>query len=34
MNILWGLTFGNWFARMVKSKELLIPMGRKSVGLS
>ncbi|KAG5642076.1 hypothetical protein DXG03_003629 [Asterophora parasitica] len=33
MGVLWGLTFGNWFSAMVKSKTLLVPMARKSLGL-
>jgi len=31
--LLWGLLFGNWFARMLKSKDLLISMGNKAMGL-
>lgn len=33
-DVLWGLMFGNWFARFVKSKDLLVPMFRKSLGQS
>lgn len=33
-NILWGISFGAWFARMIKSKDLLIGIARKSVGLA
>ncbi|RDB27682.1 Apoptosis-inducing factor B [Hypsizygus marmoreus] len=25
-NILWGITLGNWFAKLVKSKTLLVPL--------
>ena len=28
MGVMWGLVFGDWFARMVKSKSLLIEMVR------
>lgn len=31
--VLWGLLFHDWFSRVVKSKNLLIPMGRSSMGL-
>ncbi|KAK7064071.1 FAD/NAD(P)-binding domain-containing protein [Favolaschia claudopus] len=34
MGILWGLTFGDWFARMIKSKTLMVPMARSGLGLS
>jgi NADH dehydrogenase FAD-containing subunit len=33
-DVLWGLMFGNWLARFVKSKDLLVPMFRKSLGQS
>lgn len=33
MDLLWGITLGPWFARMIKSKTLLIPMLRKDSGL-
>ncbi|KAL1740886.1 hypothetical protein HDZ31DRAFT_46573 [Schizophyllum fasciatum] len=26
--VLWGLVFGDWFARMLKSKDLMLPMSR------
>ncbi|KAL1676316.1 hypothetical protein EV122DRAFT_291979 [Schizophyllum commune] len=26
--VLWGLVFGDWFARMLKSKDLMVPMSR------
>ncbi|KAF7339304.1 FAD/NAD(P)-binding domain-containing protein [Mycena sanguinolenta] len=32
MGILWGLTFGDWFARMVKSKTLMVSMTRSGMG--
>ncbi|PPR01331.1 hypothetical protein CVT24_006333 [Panaeolus cyanescens] len=32
LGILWGLTFGNWFVRMAKSKDLFITMTRKNLG--
>ncbi|KAJ7225274.1 hypothetical protein GGX14DRAFT_638002 [Mycena pura] len=32
MGILWGITLGAWFARMIKSKTLLVPMTRGSMG--
>jgi NADH dehydrogenase FAD-containing subunit len=32
--ILWGLVFGGWLTKMLKSKSLLVPMGRKGVGLT
>lgn len=28
----WGIVLGNWFASMMKSKGLMIPMGRKGYG--
>lgn len=33
-NVLWGISLGAWFARLVKSKDLLIGFARKGVGLS
>jgi len=33
VNILWGLVFGNWFSRLIKSKSLLVSMGRGAMGL-
>jgi apoptosis-inducing factor 2 len=33
IGMLWGIILGPWFARMVKGKDLLIPMGRKNAGL-
>ncbi|GLB41479.1 putative FAD NAD-P-binding domain-containing protein [Lyophyllum shimeji] len=33
LGILWGITLGAWFARMVKSKTLLIPMFKAEQGL-
>ncbi|TFK56637.1 FAD/NAD-P-binding domain-containing protein [Heliocybe sulcata] len=33
VGLLWGLTFGDWFARMLKSKDLMVPGIRKSLGL-
>ncbi|KAJ7170069.1 FAD/NAD(P)-binding domain-containing protein [Mycena filopes] len=32
LGILWGITLGAWFARMVKSKTLLVPMSRGAMG--
>ncbi|KAL0951560.1 hypothetical protein HGRIS_008242 [Hohenbuehelia grisea] len=32
LGFLWGLVFGDWFARMAKSKTLMVPMLRKAVG--
>jgi NADH dehydrogenase FAD-containing subunit len=34
MGFLWGIMLGDWFTRTMKSKELLIPMARKAMGLS
>jgi len=33
-DVLWGILLGAWFARMVKGKDLLIPMARKGAGLA
>jgi len=33
LGMLWGITLGAWFVRMVKGKDLLIPMARKNAGL-
>jgi len=30
---LWGIIMGAWFMRLMKSRTLLIPMFRKSIGL-
>ncbi|KAL4267990.1 FAD/NAD(P)-binding domain-containing protein [Pleurotus pulmonarius] len=30
--VLWGLVFGDWFARMLKSKDLMVPIARKAAG--
>jgi apoptosis-inducing factor 2 len=30
---LWGIVLGNWFAKAVKSKGLMIDMARKNMGL-
>ncbi|KAJ7446462.1 FAD/NAD(P)-binding domain-containing protein [Mycena galericulata] len=32
LGILWGITLGNWFARMAKSKALFVPMARGFMG--
>ncbi|KAJ7161388.1 FAD/NAD(P)-binding domain-containing protein [Mycena crocata] len=32
LGILWGITLGDWFARMIKSKTLLVPMSRSKMG--
>ncbi|KAF7347672.1 FAD/NAD(P)-binding domain-containing protein [Mycena venus] len=32
MGFLWGITLGDWFVRMVKSKTLLVPMTRGAMG--
>ncbi|KAF7436511.1 hypothetical protein PC9H_003344 [Pleurotus ostreatus] len=32
LGVLWGLVFGDWFARMLKSKDLMVPMARKAAG--
>ncbi|KAF9043383.1 FAD/NAD(P)-binding domain-containing protein [Panaeolus papilionaceus] len=32
LGVLWGLTFGDWFVRMAKSKDLFITMTRKGLG--
>jgi NADH dehydrogenase FAD-containing subunit len=32
LGILWGIILGDWFARMVKSKTLLVPMSRGFMG--
>lgn len=34
INILWGITFGAWLSSLIKSRNLAIPMARKTVGLS
>jgi len=34
LDILWGIVLGAWFVRMVKGKDLLLPMGRKNAGLA
>ncbi|KAF7964765.1 hypothetical protein HWV62_3148 [Athelia sp. TMB] len=31
--VLWGITLGAWFARMLKSRTLLVPMARGNLGL-
>lgn len=31
--LLWGIVLGNWFAKMAKSKGLMIDMSRKGMGL-
>ncbi|KAF8994493.1 FAD/NAD(P)-binding domain-containing protein [Cyathus striatus] len=33
MGFLWGLLFGNWVTKTLKSKTLLVPMGRSAIGL-
>ncbi|PCH40529.1 FAD/NAD(P)-binding domain-containing protein [Wolfiporia cocos MD-104 SS10] len=33
LDILWGITLGAWFARMVKGKDLFVPKSRKDRGL-
>ncbi|KAK7064070.1 FAD/NAD(P)-binding domain-containing protein [Favolaschia claudopus] len=33
IGILWGIIFGDWFTRLIKSKSLLVPMTRSSLGL-
>ncbi|TFK24562.1 FAD/NAD(P)-binding domain-containing protein [Coprinopsis marcescibilis] len=33
MGLLWGLTFGDWFTRLIKSKGLFIDMTRSQLGL-
>jgi len=33
LGILWGIVLGDWFARMMKSKDLLIGMVKKNLGL-
>ena len=33
-NVLWGITLGAWFARMLKSRTLLVPMARGNLGLA
>ncbi|KAI0068109.1 FAD/NAD-P-binding domain-containing protein [Artomyces pyxidatus] len=32
--VLWGIVLGNWFASMLKGKDLLVPMVRKKFGFS
>ncbi|EIN13948.1 FAD/NAD(P)-binding domain-containing protein [Punctularia strigosozonata HHB-11173 SS5] len=32
-DVLWGIVLGNWFAKLVKSKGLMIDMKRKELGL-
>lgn len=32
--VLWGLLFGDWVSRMIKSKDVLISMGSKAMGLA
>ncbi|EJT98551.1 FAD/NADP-binding domain-containing protein [Dacryopinax primogenitus] len=34
VGLLWGLMLGDWFARTMKSKELLVGMARKALGYS
>jgi len=34
MGMLWGITIGNWFSSMMKGKELMVSMTRKSYGLA
>ncbi|KAJ7274904.1 hypothetical protein C8J57DRAFT_237723 [Mycena rebaudengoi] len=34
LGFLWGLIFGAWFTRLLKSKSLLVPMFRKESGLA
>ncbi|KZT30804.1 FAD/NAD-P-binding domain-containing protein [Neolentinus lepideus HHB14362 ss-1] len=33
LGLLWGLTFGDWFSRTLKSKDLMVPGVRKGLGL-
>ncbi|KAF8986877.1 hypothetical protein BDQ17DRAFT_629328 [Cyathus striatus] len=33
MGFLWGLLFGNWVTKTLKSKTLLVPMGRRLLDL-
>lgn len=33
LGLLWGLTFGDWFARMLKSKDLMVSAARKALGV-
>ncbi|KAF8882154.1 hypothetical protein CPB84DRAFT_1734913 [Gymnopilus junonius] len=33
LGLLWGLRFGNYFTRMIKSKDLMVGFVRKSIGL-
>ena len=33
LGLLWGLTFGNYFTRVIKSKDLMVGLVRKSLGL-
>lgn len=30
--VLWGLVFGDWFARMIKSKTLMVDKFRQGLG--
>jgi len=30
--VLWGITLGDWFARLIKSRGLLVSMTRKAMG--
>jgi hypothetical protein len=34
MGVAWGITLGAWFARMMKSKDMMIGMHRKEMGLT
>jgi NADH dehydrogenase FAD-containing subunit len=33
LGFLWGLVFGDWFSRLIKSKGLVIEMSRGNLGL-
>jgi len=33
-DVLWGILLGAWFVKMIKGKDLLVPMGRKGAGLA
>lgn len=34
LDLLWGITLGDWFTRRVKSQSLLVPNLRKALGLN